>query len=274
MADEWLATEAGALCLAIARSKVVAPTVDRLARRMGLEPDDLEARIVAAYDAGDVEPWHKGGKDRVTLTPRTAARLGVKIPPDGKRWARAGCPEPAPRVAVRSWLEPAGDDEVARYLNTAADVPDGSDEGIGIGVDGEDDAPTPFPESVADDAPGPVQAAIATEELLRKVGERERPSAGWAPPFPTVLLGQRLLWPVARARGEACPSCRDRCRPWEYCLWCDRFGLEHLLGRAKPLQTDAEAKAQAARAKRRVAGTFGKWAAPAPVARAAARKRA
>lgn len=176
---------------------------------------DATLDAIADLDAiGWLAPWELAGDLYVTLTPRAAGRLGVKLVPGGRsetmRWAPIDDPEPSPRAAGRG----QGD------------------------VDALDLIP--------DDSPGPEAEAEAAERAERVAAARARAGQDVAIstlPRPSVLLGAGLTpWPgpaesAAGAEAGACPGCGSGPIPEKaYCLVCDRWGLDHMLeAPARPL---------------------------------------
>lgn len=235
----WTDDEVKRLCVAIRLSGQRAPWVDRLADKLGLAGDALEAVIVRAFDGGEVEPWEHEG-DRLTLTALSAERLGVGLTDDGERWMRLAKVGRTPRVKL-----PSG-------TITEADLSAHDETNDWVGY------LSPL-QRVTDDQPSAHENVIDREDaerLGRRYSGRGRPPIGLDVPMPKVLLGERLQWPV---EGRPCQSCRGRLRPWEYCLVCDAFGLEHLLPKVSAI------RAQPAKARKVVPGQFGRYAPPAPV---------
>jgi hypothetical protein len=162
--------------------------------------------LLAGLDAdGWLSAWEREADVVVTLSVVAAAILEVRLVESGRdetpRWARRGDPEPpAPRASG------VFRDERAASL-----------------------------ERVVDPSGSPEEAAERAEEALRRStipwDPRERVSLEGLP-APTLLIGLGLTpWPGPLDGREApCPSCQSRrLGPSMYCLYCDRWGLDHRL---------------------------------------------
>lgn len=204
------------LAWSIVYSGHAAPTLDELLPVTPGDAESLEARIVRAFDAGEVEPW-PGDAPRVTLSPWSAERLGVRLNSAGNRWVDVDHPDRCPHTSPGR----------SRTLS-ATDA--------GIGMDG-----IAAPKLVADAEPREFEPG--------RFGRRPEV------PLPTVLLGERLQWPATirqttddglSPRPTHCPACHDHPRPHEYCLVCDRYGRGWMLTKVKH---DRPRKAAAVQAK-------------------------
>lgn len=62
-------------------------------------------------------------------------------------------------------------------------------------------------------------------------------------PYPTIIMGLRMAWPVEHEPGEPCKACRHlkKMPPNYYCAWCHRAGNT----RIKPVPEKDRPKAQA-----------------------------
>ena len=162
--------------------------------------------LLATLDAGGwLSAWERERDVVVTLSVAAASKLGVRLVEVGQdevpRWARRGDPEPPmPRASG-----------VFR-ADRAAKL-----------------------ELVVDPSSTPEQLAERAEEALARStippDPRERACVEGLP-VPTMLVGLGLTpWPgPGDGRKASCPSCRSRrLKPSMYCLYCDRWGLDHLL---------------------------------------------
>lgn len=184
-----------------------------LAERLGWELERTLDEMADLDARGWLEAWELVDGPVVTLSVAATARCNVRLVEVGRdgtpRWARPGTPEPPAAPATGVFRGPPG---------AALDL-------------------------VVDARPGAEDQAILAEEAEGRGAAAER-GKGDADclPRPTVLIGGGLSpWPgpASRAPGHACPACRSaRLEAREYCLWCDRWGLDDSLlaacgGRAK-----------------------------------------
>ena len=227
-------------CSAILNALVSAPlawqTPAQLSTKLSLDIDTISDALAVLDEADWLEPWEMGDALFVTLTPRAASNLGVRLVligrSDAMRWASAADLEPEPPRAL-----------------------------------GRSAGANAMLELVADPDPGP-EAAAEAAELAAGIAERSSDSADPALFLarPTILLGLGLTpWPGPREQSEGCcPACRSQpIRESAYCLICDRWGLDHLLfGRSTPRREpshrrspapvrDVESQALLAKAKRK-----------------------
>ncbi len=198
------------MCGRVVEALVAAPvawqSAAELARATGLDVEET-TDLLAALDAnGWLAAWERQADVVVTLSVVAASRLGVRLvefgPNEVPRWARPGDPEPPPPKA-------AG---VFRGERASA---------LGLVVD----------PAIAVE----LAAERAEEAALRRAhapGPRGAPAVDRLPK-PTGLLGTGLTpWPgpAQARRAAACPSCRSGpLAASSYCLYCDRWGLDHLL---------------------------------------------
>ena len=153
--------------------------------------------------------WRPGSREFdvvVTLSVAAASRLGVRLVESGHdevpRWARVGDPEPpVPRALGVFRGERAANLEL-----------------------------------VIDSSDTPEQAVERAEEASMLAGDPVGQSGAsllrTSLPGPTILVGTGLSpWPgPGLGRKAPCPSCGSkRLKPSMYCLYCDRWGLDHLL---------------------------------------------
>ena len=166
--------------------------------------------------AGWLAVWDGESGPVVTLSPLGAERMGVRLVEEGfdvtPRWAQVGDPEPhAPRSTNLC---------ASARSATLAFVPD----------------PAPEPGEAA--ARGERAAVVAARVVLKTTGGEPEARAAKLPraddlPHPSVLLGVGLTpWPGPGQeidQDATCPACGSRrLRSHMYCLYCDRWGLDHL----------------------------------------------
>jgi len=200
-------TEAGrGVVDALLAAPVAWQTPAELSRATGLGVDET-TDLLAALDAGGwLAAWEREVDVVVTLSVAAASSLGFRLvevgPDEVPRWARAEDREP-PRPKA------AG---VFRGERAAM---------LGLVVDRVTSVE--------------LAAEQAEEASLRLDGGTPGPRPAPAPdhlPRPIHYLGSRLTpWPgPGDGRRATCPSCQSRpLTPASYCLYCDRWGLDHLL---------------------------------------------
>ena len=179
-----------------------------LAMGRGLE---ATTDLLASMDAGGwLSPWDREVGMVVTLSVAAASRLGVRLVEVGQdevlRWAGAGEPDPPGPKAVGVFRS-----SLAAALELVVDA-----------------------SATAEQALERAEAALSRSAIPSD--PRERPFIEGLP-SPTLLLGIGLSpWPgPGDARKASCPSCGSRrLEPSMYCLYCDRWGLDHLLIRDEP----------------------------------------
>ncbi len=168
--------------------------------------------VLADLDAGGwLEAWARDSGLVVTLSVAAASAMAVRLIEVGAdevpRWARRDDPEPpAPRASGVFRSDRAATLELV--IDARASVE--------LEAERHDGHAPPSPQ-----APGRPVAIPA--ELL---------------PRPTRLIGTDLVpWPgPGDGRKASCPACLSkRLDPSAYCLYCDRWGLDHLIrGEAAP----------------------------------------
>ena len=169
---------------------------------------DVEATtdLLATLDVGGwLAPWEREPDVVVTLSVAAAAKLGVRLVESGRhespRWASVGDPDPPAPKATGVFR-----DERAAWL-----------------------------ERVVDPSASAEEAAERAEEVAERHARPPRSGGRFAPenpPTPTLLVGFGLTpWPgPGDGRKASCPACGSkRLGPSSYCLYCDRWGLDHLL---------------------------------------------
>jgi hypothetical protein len=200
---------------ALVKAPVAWQSPAELASTMGL---GIEATtdLLAFLDAdGWLSAWEREFDVVVTLSVEGASRLGVRLVEFGRdevpRWAGLGEPEP-PRPKASGVFR----SERAACL-----------------------------ELVVDPSESPEEAAERAEEALNRWSipsdPREKAFVDGLP-GPTLLLGTGLSpWPgPGDGRKASCPSCGSkRLKPTMYCLYCDRWGLDHLLRDEPPARPRA-----------------------------------
>ncbi|MEO6808214.1 MAG: hypothetical protein ABI353_03780 [Isosphaeraceae bacterium] len=186
---------------AIIRGPVAWQALTDLAKAIGSDLDVTSDLLAELETSGWIEVWEQSDVLAVTLSPLGSARLGVRLievgPEELPRWGFVGDPEPpAPRAKG-----------VAREARAAELL------------------------SVVDTSPGPVLAAEIAE-LAATATQRAPGSVHF--PRPTLLIGQGLSpWPGPTCHNTEAPLCLAckgaSLQAHMYCLYCDRWGLDHLL---------------------------------------------
>jgi hypothetical protein len=191
-------------------ARVAWQTPVQIAAALGRSQEETLDLLCDLDVAGWLEVWEVDGGPRVTLSPLAAKRLSarlVEVGADGRtRWARAGEPEPPAPCATHVCA-----DERAASLSYAEDpFP-----GVEAIADVAESHPLP-PPPLGDD-----KETIPIHEL----------------PRPTIFVGLDLTpWPgPPTVQNAVCPVCGSRMLgPQMYCLYCDRWGLDHFLPVEKP----------------------------------------
>lgn len=211
-----------AVALALLGAGLAWQTAEELALASGGDLDATADALARLDLDGWISVWDRPEGPVVTFSPLGAERLGIRLvesgPGEVPRWASRGDPEPpAPpakhvaRSARSAWLsdliDPHASAERLAELAEAAGTP-------------------------------------------RAEGEASRGAAGTKSdpnglPRPTVLIGQgHTPWPGPGTL--ACPVCSGRPLGSQmYCLNCDRWGLDHLLG-PRPTRTQSAPRVSAA----------------------------
>lgn len=179
-------------------------TPTELAGALGRDRDELTDELATMDVAGWLDVWERPAPSEivVTLSAWGAGRLGVRLAENGGglsyRWIEADQPEPG-HFRARGVAASAPLEELDLVLDTRP--------APGASIDDLDEA-----EALDDDAPGAPR--------------------DW--PCPTHLVGEGLTpWPGPAATVPVCPACRGRrLGTREYCLRCDRWGLDHRLRQA------------------------------------------
>jgi hypothetical protein len=200
-----LSEEGRRIVEALIKAPVAWQSPVELASAIGLDLEET-TDLLADLDAdGWLSPWERQSDVVVTLSVAGASRLGVRLVESGRsespRWARLGDPEP-PALRASGVFR----DERAACLERVVD-------------------PAGSPEEIAERA----EEALGRSSLPS--GPRSRGNLEGLP-APTLLIGLGLTpWPgPGVGRKAACPSCGSRrLEPSMYCLYCDRWGLDHML---------------------------------------------
>jgi hypothetical protein len=177
-----------------------------LASAMDLGMEETTDLLASMDCDGWLAAWERESDVVVTLSVIGASRLSLRLVESGHdevpRWARVGDPEPpVPRALGVFRGERAANLEL-----------------------------------VIDSSDTPEQAVERAEEAsmprANSSDPRKRAFMGGLP-GPTILVGTGLSpWPgPGLGRKASCPSCGSkRLKPSMYCLYCDRWGLDHLIG--------------------------------------------
>lgn len=188
----------------ILRGSIAWQTLEELEVATGMDAQTIGDAVADLDATGWLDAWERDPDPVVTLSVAGAARLGARIVERGASmtpcWALAGEPEPPePAAANVAHLARSGG------LSTLPD-------------------PQPGPELLA---------MFHEEHLLSVPSRRPRRITAEILPWPTILLGTSLTpWPGPGAfRAGHCPACHSRPLGHSmYCLGCDRWGLDHLVG--------------------------------------------
>lgn len=189
---------------AILRGATVWSAPADLANELGWNIDETTDRLAELDATGWIEVWERPREVVVTLSSLGAERLGVRLVEHGRsltpRWLAINEPEPpAPRAS--------GVFRNARAMEL---------------------------EFVLDPAPSPDEQAEIADETIRLASRSSRRPGNAEPPKPSRFLGQGLTpWPGPSAFTKPpCPACGGRLlTSVEYCLGCDRWGLDSAFAR-------------------------------------------
>jgi hypothetical protein len=169
-----------------------------------------EEAIADLVSGGAISSWSVEDQTWVTLTPYSAATFGLRIRQEkgslALRWVSATKKRRARRPSKAELIE----------------------------------QPVNLDSLVDDKADNPSEIAVANERIEREIELRERRGvrrtdaelAGRLP-YPEVLLTGCQAW--SGRVPAVCPACKgSRLRAMTYCLRCDRWGLDWLLGSSSP----------------------------------------
>jgi hypothetical protein len=191
------AVEADPGLLRLARTGSAAVPLASVPGLLGLTPDEAAETVAGWVDAGAVQLWPDlPGGPALVLSALAGARLGLELidtQDGGLRWAREGTPPAKPRVRR-----------------------------TGPRVANEVDAANP------DKVPNFLDT-LPDKNAVTPHREFDRAPGG----LPRHLLGLGHPWPVAPVECR-CGVCgkRERLKPGELCLWCNRIGAEPPVTRA------------------------------------------
>lgn len=193
---------------AILRGAAVWSAPTDLAAELGWNLDETTDRLADLDASGWIEVWERSSDVVVTLSTLGAERLRVRLVEHGRnltpRWLSLDEPEPpAPRAS-------------GVFVNARA---------MEL-------------EFVIDSALRPDEQVELDDEAARFAMRSGRRTSKDDAPRPTRFLGQSLTpWPgPAEFEKPPCPSCGGRAlAPVEYCLGCDRWGLDSSTARPRPL---------------------------------------
>ncbi len=195
---------------ALVRAPIAWQSPAELASAMGREVEETTDLMAELDGDGWLAAWERAADVVVTLSVAAAARLGVRLVEAGRdevpRWARPGDPEPrAPRASgVFRGERAAGLERVVDPSRSAEEKLERAEEAL-------------------------ERRATSPDPRVRAFAENF--------PAPTHLVGSGLTpWPgPVDGRKGSCPSCGSRrLDPTMYCLYCDRWGLDHLLAEEPP----------------------------------------
>ncbi len=198
-----------AIVRAMALGEVAWQDAYEIAEVLGWSLDSVQDEIAILDDQGWLEVWERPDAPTpfVTFSPLGATRLGLRLievgPTELPRWAYPSEPDPPLLKAKGVSIDPLA----AGLVN------------------------------VIDDTPGPHELSERSDTRLLKVAPDASPVNINALPLPIFFRGQNQTWHGAH-RADArhrCPGCR--CHPLgprEYCLVCDRWGLDYLISKTNP----------------------------------------
>jgi hypothetical protein len=194
------------LVAAILAAPIAWQSPAELAGATGFGQEETTDLLAVLDDEGWLSAWERPEGVVVTLSVAAASRLEVRLVETG--------PEQTPRWAWRAEPEP----------------PEPRAQGVFRG------GRVAMLELVVDSRPRPDQLADRAEEAAARASASTDPRVPIRAeilPRPTILVGTGLSpWPgPGDGRKVLCPACRSRrLGPSTYCLCCDRWGLDHLLG--------------------------------------------
>lgn len=190
------------LIASIARDGRAAVPVTELAGAIGWPVERVCDVGAEAEEAGWLESWAENpAGPSLTLSSLLVEQLGLELDADNSRWCRLGTAGPGRSARTDGTIITETD-----YLTA---------DGEGSPLERRIDHRSPDPSAIMD-----------TPEPPRKPPRAPRTPSGR--PRPILYLGVNLIW-VGPVAGSSCPVCMGRRLRWfEYCLWCDRWGLDHL----------------------------------------------
>jgi hypothetical protein len=177
-----------------------------LAAALGLDDESVTDTLCDLDTAGWLVVWESDKGPYVTLSSLAAERLCVHLievgPAETPRWAPVADPGPPP----------------ARSKNVCQ-----SSRSASFELEPDPDSP---PDIAAE------RAERASDRLKAQASQAVHGNRGDDLPRPSAYVGLGLSpWPgPAQVSDGVCPACCGRrLRPHEYCLFCDRWGLDGLL---------------------------------------------
>jgi hypothetical protein len=194
------------------RLRKVNVDIDTIVEGTELDHGWVEIALDELADDSRVETWHAGDGTVVTLSPLSAARLGLKLrlTISGYTWQAVSHRDHQPRVK-----------RLRRVDKT--ETRNETDHGITL-------------DRMAGPASRPDQHAEAHEAVQQAAPEQRRgrlADSALNPdrlPRPTALLDSPEPWTWQRP--QCCPACKGKkLEAMSFCLRCDNWGLDWLLAR-------------------------------------------
>ncbi len=200
-----LSREGRRIIEALVKAPVAWQSPEELARALGWDVEETTDLVAILDSDGWLSAWERERDVVVTLSVAGASRLGLRLVESGRgevpRWANPSDPDP-PGLRASGVFR----DQRAAALELVADPSTSAEEAV-------ERAELAL-----------IRSAIPSDPRIKAVIE--------ALPGPTLLIGLGLTpWPgPGDGRKASCPSCGSRrLKPAMYCLYCDRWGLDHLL---------------------------------------------
>jgi hypothetical protein len=193
------------------RATVAWQTSARIAEALGRDVEETTDLLSQMDEAGWITVWDADPEPFLILSALAAERLHVHLvevgPNETPRWARIGDPlPPSPKARNVPWMKQAA----------ALDLVPAS-------------RPSPEVEAIRSEQ-------VERRAILRAGAHVPRDPIASLPP-PRLFRGEGLTpWPGPGQKGPSpCPACGGQpLRRHEYCLYCDRWGLDALLPSVPP----------------------------------------